>query len=309
MARMVPSAHSGYADGGYAQSLSEWGAPRPLPRSGGSILVRAIHDSALVDGMGPYPLFACRNWDRLGADVDELSGELVTLTLVTDPFATASPERLAQWFPDRCVPFKEHHVVDLSGPTLQSATRHHRRDAARALRRAEVELVAEPRTLLDEWTALYASLIERHGVQGPARFSRDSFARQLELPDLVAFRAAAGETLLGAALWIVSDRVAYYHLAATSEEGHRLGVSYGLVATALEHFAACGWDWASLGAGAGLADIDDGLTRFKRGWASGTRTAYLCGRVLDRDAYTALSDRRTDAGEYFPAYRGVETRR
>lgn len=305
MARMDPSAHSGYADGAYAQSLSEWGEPRRLPRSGGTILVRAVPDSPLVDGMGPYPLFACRDWEGLGADVDELAGELVTLTLVTDPFANASPDRLAEWFPDRCLPFKDHQVVDLSRPPLESASSHHRRDASRALRRAEVQLVAEPSTLLDEWTALYGALVERHGVEGIARFSRASFARQLELPDLVAFRAGAGDTLLGAALWIVSDQVAYYHLAATSEEGQRLGISYGLVATALEHFAREGWAWASLGAGAGLADTDDGLTRFKRGWASGTRTAYLCGRVLERDAYAALGG----GAEYFPAYRGVAGRR
>jgi hypothetical protein len=303
---MDPPARSGYADRGYAESLGEWGTPRHLPCCDGSILVRSIPESALVDGMGPYPLFACRDWDALGADVAELDGELVSLTLVTDPFGAAAPAQLAEWFPDRCVAFKEHHVVDLSHPPLETASRHHRRDAARALRGAEVELVGEPPAFLDEWTALYEGLVRRHGVQGVARFSRRSFARQLELRDLVAFRARSGDTLLGGSLWIASERAAYYHLAATTDEGNRLGVSYALVAVALEHFAQGGWAWASLGAGAGLSDSEDGLTRFKRGWASGTRTAYLCGRVLDREAYAALGG---GAEAYFPAYRAALTHR
>jgi hypothetical protein len=202
--------------------------------------------------------------------------------------------------------FKQHHVVDLSRPPLETASRHHRRDVARALRRADVELVADPEAFLDDWTVLYERLVRRHAVQGIAGFSRASFARQLELPDLVAFRASSDETLLGGALWIASAHAAYYHLAATTEEGDRVGVSYALVAAALEHFARSGWAWASLGAGAGLSDAEDGLTRFKRGWGSGTRTAYLCGRVLDREAYAALGG---DAEGYFPAYRTALTHR
>jgi hypothetical protein len=52
---------------------------------------------------------------------------------------------------------------------------------------------------------------------------------------------------------------------------------------------------------------DDGLSRFKRGWATGTRTAYLCGRVLDRREYERMV-RAAGAGTtaYFPAYRTGE---
>ena len=43
----------------------------------------------------------------------------------------------------------------------------------------------------------------------------------------------------------------------------------------------------------------DGLTRFKRGWATGERIAHLCGRVLDRAAYSRLAG----PSDWFPAYR------
>ena len=40
-----------------------------------------------------------------------------------------------------------------------------------------------------------------------------------------------------------------------------------------------------MAARASRATVDDGLTRFKSGWATGTRTAYLCGRIMDRHQY------------------------
>ena len=78
---------------------------------------------------------------------------------------------------------------------------------------------------------------------------------------------------------------------------------------AIEHFRESGdVDWLQLGAGAGLdPQSDDGLTRFKRGWATGSKTAYLCGRIFDREAYAALVQARgVSATDYFPAYRQGE---
>ena len=64
----------------------------------------------------------------------------------------------------------------------------------------------------------------------------------------------------------------------------------------------------NLGAGAGLtADAEDGLSRFKRGWATGVRPVHFCGRVLDPVEYERLAARsRERAGGYFPAYRHGE---
>lgn len=302
---MTP-APSGYADPAYAESLRELGTPRRLLRSGGSILVRSIPGTGHADAMGPYPVFACCEWSRLSEDLEALRDELVTLVVVTDPFGDWSLPQLEACFPDRCAPFKKHFVVDLSLPALQSASRHHRRDAARALRRTTVEIVGDSRAFLDEWDELYRGLMRRHDIRGPAAFSRASFVQQLGVRGLTAFRAERSGDLHGAALWFVDGPVAYYHLAAYSDTGYRAGVSYALVAAALEHFAGRGLEWAALGAGAGVEERPDvGLARFKAGWATGTRTAFLCGRVLDERRYAELVGRGVgeQTAAFFPAYR------
>jgi hypothetical protein len=62
-----------------------------------------------------------------------------------------------------------------------------------------------------------------------------------------------------------------------------------------------------LGAGAGAQASSEGLERFKRGWATGTKQVYLCGRILDQDAYQAVcqSRGRLVTQGYFPAYRAA----
>ena len=181
----------------------------------------------------------------------------------------------------------------------------HRRNAARAERELTVEEISDPASFLDEWEALYASLIARHEIRGAAAFSRASSAAQLAVPGLVALRASKRGATVGAALWYEQGEVAYYHLAAYDREGYEHGASFALFARALERFAAQGLAWVSLGAGAGASGRgDDGLTRFKRGWSTGTRPAWFGGRVLQRAAYEELAG--SDHRSWFPAYRAGE---
>lgn len=56
----------------------------------------------------------------------------------------------------------------------------------------------------------------------------------------------------------------------------------------LEFFQASGLTAVDLGAAAERHDTADGLTQFKRGWATGQRTAYLCGRIFDHTMYEAI---------------------
>jgi hypothetical protein len=106
-------------------------------------------------------------------------------------------------------------------------------------------------------------------------------------------------------LWYETDEVAYYHLGAYSEAGYAARASFALFWSAREHFRSR-VRWLALGAGAGVdGDSDDGLSRFKRGWSTGTRTVFLCGRILDRARYEAASRAAgTSASTFFPAYRG-----
>ncbi len=251
--------------------------------------------------MGPYPLFACRDWSRLREDLDGIEN-LVSLTLVTDPFG-GYDERLLRQCLDVIRPFKEHFIADLTFPMDAIISKHHRYYARKALENVIVEECEEPESSLDEWTELYAELANRHGLSGMKAFSRDAFARQLEVPGIVMLRAASGGETVGMHLWYVSGEVAYSHLAASSGRGYELSAPYALHRFAVERFAGR-VRWLDLGAGAGTGREAGGLDRFKKGWSTGTRTAYLCGRVFDRELYDRLS-RECGAG-YFPAYRAGE---
>jgi len=295
---------TGYASPEYAESLREFGVPVKLERCGGWILNRAIPNSFSRDAMGCYPLFACRDWSQLARDLDDFAADLVTCTVVADPFGAYDPALLKETFPDRFAPFKQHFVADLKESPTAFVARHHLRNARAALRRVNVERCQDPAEFLDDWIKLYSELITRHRLAGIPAFSSASFAKQFQVPGLVAFRAVQDAVTVGMTLWYVLGSVGYYHLGAYSCAGYDLGASFALFMEALNYFSNQ-LQWLNLGAGAGVTnDSSDGLSRFKRGWATGTRTAYLCGRIFDRDKYQQLAD---DAGlessDYFPAYR------
>ncbi len=293
---------TGYGHSLYASSLTDFGQPRLLPHCAGWILERAIPGSTDRDGMGCYPLFACRDWSYLGADLADLGNDLVSLVLVTDPYGDYDPAKLAAWFNRGAVPFKEHFVHDLSRPLEQSVSRHHRRNARKALTRFQVEPISAPE-YLDDWVRLYQCLVRRHELRGIQEFSPQSFALQLATPGMVAFRAVHEGVTAGMLLWFITGDVGYYHLGAFDETGYGEGAAFALFWTSMEYFAPS-LRWLCLGAAAGLQDdVEDGLARFKRGWATGSRTAYLCRHVGDVARYAALTEKRPADDSYFPAYR------
>src|SRR5262245_1353736 len=102
---------TGYRHGGYAASL-EYGDARPLDPCGGWLIGRPIGSTGCVDAVSPYPLFCCRDWARLDEAFETLGGDLVSATIVTDPFGDVTLDRLRRSFPDLMRPFKEHFVVD-----------------------------------------------------------------------------------------------------------------------------------------------------------------------------------------------------
>jgi hypothetical protein len=257
--------------------------------------------------MGAYPLFTCADWSQLPADLDELSHELVSLALVTDPFGAFEPESLHESF-DLVMPYKQHFVTDLSLPREAIVSKHHRKRVRQAFRHLDVELCPEPLRFLDEWVELYAGLAERFQLHGIRAFSRASFAMQLAVPGVVMLRACLQGETVGIDLWYEQGDVSYGHLAAYSQEGYRMLASYALLWSAIEHFSArVGWLELGAGAGMGPSDSDDGLTTFKRGWATGTRPVFFCGRIFDRERYARIIQyEHVPPTTYFPAYRQGE---
>jgi hypothetical protein len=303
----------GYAHPAYAQALEEFGTPLSLPRCGGWILRRPVRGFSYFDAMGCYPLFSCTDWSSLKPDLDQAGSELVSLAAVIDPFGTQEEALLRDCFPDVVIPFKEHMAADLTQSPDDYVAAHHRRNAQKALQEIQIDIPADPTLYLEDWIKLYDVLIERHGIRGLSAFSNDSFARQLQVPGMLMFRATYEGRTAGMVLWYVSNGVAYYHLGAYTDEGYEKRASFALFWTALEYFAGHGVRWLNLGAGAGLSanGEEDGLTRFKKGWSNSRRTAWFCGRIFDRKKYDEIVKARVvPSGQsptnYFPAYRQGE---
>jgi hypothetical protein len=296
----------GYLHPNYAASLREWGQPRELPACRGWVLERAIPDSEFADGMGCYPVFCCEDFTRLPEDIAKLSAQLVSLAMVVDSFGAVDEPMLRTMF-DRVVAFKSHFVTELNRPWDQIASKHHRYYARKAATELVVEPVRDLSGFLAEWCALYGHLAHRHGLRGLRAFSNASFAAQFGVPGVVALRARYRDQTVGAQLWMLQDGVAHSHLAAFNELGYDLMAAYALHAGAIEYFAGK-VRWLNLGAGAGLGtDGTDGLTQFKRGWSTATRTAWFCGSVLQPERYSRLAEQTgTTASRYFPAYRDGE---
>lgn len=298
---------TGYLHSSYAQSLSEFGSPINLINSQGWLIKRQIPGTPYYDAMGCYPIFTCHDWSQLHVDLDELDedGELVSLSMVTDPFGEYDVPYLKRCFKDVVIPFKEHSIIDLSRPLDSFVGKHHRRYSKKALRSVHIERCVNPEDLLEDWLCLYKTLIERHSISGIAAFSRSSFAEQFHVPGMIAFRAVEKDITVGMLLWFVQGKVGYYHLGAHSARGYELRSSFALFWYAIEYFPANGLSWLNLGAGAGVrADGTDGLSRFKDGWSTGTRTAYFCGRIFNHAKYSEIvKAKNVGATDYFPAYR------
>ena len=145
-----------YSHAQYAQSLTSFGSPRLLPSCGGWVCERPVPGpSGRRDAVGSYPLFSCRDWNGLPADLDDLRRDgLVSVVLVADPLSRPPVDKLPRYFDGVCRPWKTHHLVDLDRGG-EPGTTHHRRNARRFLRHATVEVCGDPSAHLDTWCDLY----------------------------------------------------------------------------------------------------------------------------------------------------------
>lgn len=298
---------AGYAHPLYAESLAGFGRPLELPRCGGWLLERKIPGFPYRDAMGCYPLFSCADWSELCEDLEDISDRLVSVALVTDPFGEYNEGYLKQCF-ETVIPFKEHFVVDLGRPIESFASKSHLNKFKKASLRIHSEREEDPVQLSSQWGKLYDNLINRHNIRGIAAFSPEAFERQLRVPGIEAFRTTHENKTVGITLWYVRKKNVYYHLGAYNEQGYRLQASFAMFGFAIKYFADLGLRQLLLGAGAGVkSDGTDGLTRFKKGWSTGTRRAYFCGRIFDRAKYDKIVKAKGITGaDYFPAYRKGE---
>jgi hypothetical protein len=298
---------AGYLHPDYAYSLSKFGNPRELPHCKGWILERPILDTPLKDAMGCYPLFVCRDWAILREDIENTGSELISLAIVTDPFAVSTPEHLKKYF-DIVRPFKKHYVANLSFKLDDFIDRTHCSHyyyAQKSLEHMEVRICLQPLQYLDEWVKLYNNLVLRHKIKGISAFSPESFRIQLGLPGAILAVGLYGGEIVGAGLVMVQGQNSYFHLAAYSDTGYRIRASYGIFWKLFNHLQEQGVRLLDIGGTAGVEDDPkDGLSRFKKGWSNETRIVYLCGRIFDKNKYEMLCRKKNISHtDYFPAYR------
>jgi hypothetical protein len=289
-----------YASAGYAKALAFAGEALDVPAWSSCVIRRMIAGGGGYDAIGAYPRTVLATDGDLQSGLAQLADDgMVSIVLAADPLAGAPPERLAAAF-SLCRPFKTHQIIERA--KRYAPGKHHRYEIRRAQARCVVETVALAERM-DDWRSLYQGLAERHDISGMAAFSDSYFAAIARAPVFETFAATVDGQIAAMAIWFVHGERACNHLGASNALGYANGASYALYAAAIERFEACAA--IDLGAGAGLADDpDDGLVRFKRGFANATATSYLCGAVLDEARYRRLGHGRPANG-FFPAYRGA----
>jgi hypothetical protein len=264
-----------------------------------ALLRRAIPSLDLEDALGCYPLCVIAPEADLESGLARLrAAGLVTVALVPDPVTGPALEVLSTAFPV-CRFFKTHYLIDrAAGPVPPSAS--HQRWIRKALRECEV-LPVRLLESLGDWARLYGATVERHAITGLQKFSPAYFAALAEMQEVEAVAARVDGKTVAMALWVRSQEVVYYHLGASDARGYETQAMYGLFAAAQEYFAES--RIIHLGGAAGVApEKEDGLARFKRGFANREVGAYFCGAGLDPGRYAALSKGREDT-VFFPAYR------
>lgn len=290
-----------YATLAYARTLAHVGRPIYVPAWQSHVIARDWKSGA-VDAIGPYPL-ACLAYDSdVASGLDQLrNAGLISIILVVDGLFGPSIDQLRQVF-TFSRPFKTHYLVDAAAGAY-SPSKHHRYEIRRAARRDVRVRVVPFLDILDPWTGLYDELISHHHITGVQCFSRESFEALAHCEGVSAVAAYVGTELLSCHVWIQHNGYVWSHLAASTALGYATGAAYAVYDHSIRNFAG---NLVNLGGAAGIGDAaDDGLARFKAGFANRTQVSYLLGSVLDPSAYERLCAERGSirADDYFPAYR------
>jgi len=291
-----------YSTKAYADSLAHWGKAISVPEWGGYMLARGIKDGG-EDTVGTYPIAVFAEDADVQGGLDRLRRlGYVSATLVLDDFHRWPLSTLRRYF-GVVRPFKTHYLrrADLDF----RYGKHHRHEVGRALKKLNTRVFA-PAAHMEEWLALYGNLKARHGLGGIHDFPQGHFEALAKMSGAMAVGAWLKDEMVSGHLWVSDGRRVHSHLAASSEEGYRLGGSYAVYDASLRYFADA--ELVNLGGGAGARDdAADGLARFKRGFSNAAASAYLCGAVLDRERYETLVGRAggIEDAMFFPGYRNL----
>lgn len=283
----------------YARSFGIAFEPVDVAPWGSAVLSRPIPTSYQKDAVNCYPFLSFRDDAALGPGLVCLRDRgFVSVVLVTDPLHQPDLDRLTANF-SYCRPFKSHYVFDRRLGIDKSRRRWREVHASRmALDIREVSYADH----VPDFVRLYDNLIERHQITGAAAFTPEFFR---SLASVEAVRAIGGflaGELVSMMLFVSFDDTAYAFLAGTSPEGRLRSAHYGLYGYAIENFDDV--TLINLGGAPGLTDdTEHGIAHVKRKLTNVVMRSYLCGAILDPDAYRVLAGNRVGSSNFFPGYR------
>lgn len=290
-----------YATQKYASTLGHMGEPVPVPEWGGFVLRRHTPFGG-TDLAGAYPVTVIKEKTGISPAFERFQADgHVACTLVLDPLFAAGCGEMQYLF-DMWRPFKTHFLYDrrIGARHMSKHHRYYVRQAGKSVDVREIRLMDH----LEAWNKLYDTLVARHDIGENARFCSKAFETLSALDGVVAFGGFKDGELVACHIWVTGDRYAFSHLAASSEEGYRLGAAYALNGYALTYFDQI--DVLNFGGVAGAADErTGGLARFKKGFSNRSAPSILCGKILNGDLYAEHCAKASAAptSQYFPAYR------
>lgn len=273
-----------------------------LPNAQTHVLRRPIPGTRQFDAMGCYPVCVLQSSEELSLDLSALRGQgVVSLVVVTDCMSQPDEPFLRRHF-DLYRPYKSHFVYD-GTKSGADYSKHHRDRVRRALKSCETRVV-NLRDHLPEWMECYGTLVRRKGITGIQNFPREYFELLATMKETTTIAAFVDGSFAAAHIWMRHERTVYAHLAASTELGYKLRSAFAIYDHAIRMFRDA--HTIDFGGGAGVeAGELDGLAEFKRGFANDQRRNFLCGKILDKEAYDALCMTvgvDPESG-FFPAYR------
>jgi len=288
-----------YASAAYAEVFRELATPLWVPAWGSHVLVREFRPG-VKDALGGYPLAVFGKDADLKTGLEWLKAQgLVSIGLVPDP-ATAPPASELSAAFAVCSPFKAHALIDYGREVRYS--KHHRAEVKRALRWVTVREVNFA-DHLQVWLKLFGELGARRDVGGMSALSERAFEQLSTVEGLRAVAAFAGEEIVSMHLWILDAPSATGSslFAASSKEGYAHSAAYAVYDASIRLFSDL--KILNLGGGAGVSiSKEDGLSRFKSGFANAEVMSVFCGAVLDDRRYRELA-KGAPLALPFPAYR------
>jgi hypothetical protein len=286
----------------FGESLRHIGEPIFIPEWGTTVIRRKC-GMGRHDAVGTYPITVFKPDCDLAGGLDRLARlGLVSVVVVVENALRPEFAELERTF-DYIRAFKTHYLYDRAVLPIRYS-RNHRDKVRRAARVVHVERF-DLATRLDEWNSLYECLVARLNLVNTMHaFPRSHHEALAKLPGTVAIGAFADGRLVSCHVWVCHGDHAMSHLVASNEDGYACRASYAVNAASIDLLANC--RTLNFGGGAGTGnEAATGLDRFKRGFANTTAPSFLCGKVLDTDAYSKLSRQAgvRDDAVYFPAYR------